>query len=48
MDVENLQFTYDLADGGANISNVRFVAADLTRRGACKPNRLLASTRFAK
>ena len=29
MDVENLQFTYDLSDGDTNPTNVRFTAADL-------------------
>jgi hypothetical protein len=37
-DVENLQITYDLADGAGNPSNVRFVAADYTAAGACNPN----------
>ncbi len=37
VDVERLQVTYDLADAGANISNIRFVPADLTTGGACNP-----------
>ncbi len=38
MDIENLQFTYDLLDGLSNPSNVRFVNADYTTSGACTPN----------
>ena len=38
IDIENLQFTYDLADGLTNPSDVRFVAADYTTTGACNPN----------
>lgn len=38
LDIENLQFTYDLADGVTNPSNVRFTAADLNGSGACNPN----------
>ena len=38
LDIENLQFTYDLADGATNPSNVRFTAADLAGTGACSPN----------
>lgn len=37
-DVESLQFTYDLADGVTNPSNVRMTAADLAGTGACAPN----------
>lgn len=37
-DIENLQFTYDLADGVTNPSNIRMVAADLTGTGGCAPN----------
>lgn len=37
LDVENLQFTYDLADGQTNPANVRFTAADLNGSGACAP-----------
>lgn len=36
-DVENLQITYDIADGAGNPSNVRFNAADLAGTGACAP-----------
>jgi prepilin-type N-terminal cleavage/methylation domain-containing protein len=36
--IENLQFTYDLADGVTNPSNVRMVAADLNGTGRCAPN----------
>ena len=36
-DIENLQISYDLADGNANPANVRFVAADFTAGGACAP-----------
>jgi prepilin-type N-terminal cleavage/methylation domain-containing protein len=38
IDIENLQFTYDLVDGSTNPSNVAFVAADYTTSGACTPN----------
>jgi hypothetical protein len=38
MDIENLQFTYDLADGVTNPANVRFTAADLDGTGACAPS----------
>jgi hypothetical protein len=38
LDVENLQFTYDLADGQTNPANVRFTAADVNGTGACAPN----------
>lgn len=34
-DVENLQITYDLADGVTNPTNVRMVAGDLVAGGAC-------------
>lgn len=37
-DIESLQFTYDLADGVTNPSNVRMVAADIDGIGACAPN----------
>jgi hypothetical protein len=37
-DIENLQFTYDIADGALNPTNVRFTAADLAGTGACNPN----------
>jgi prepilin-type N-terminal cleavage/methylation domain-containing protein len=36
--IENLQFTYDLADGVTNPANVRMVAADLNGTGRCAPN----------
>ncbi|MCM3881275.1 MAG: hypothetical protein ND807_14305 [Vicinamibacterales bacterium] len=38
LDIENLQFTFDVADGATNPSNVRFTAADLAGTGACAPN----------
>jgi hypothetical protein len=38
IDAENLRFTYDLNDGAANPSGVRFVAEDLTDSGACAPD----------
>jgi hypothetical protein len=38
LDIENLQFTYDLVDGVNNPSNVAFVTADYTASGACNPN----------
>jgi prepilin-type N-terminal cleavage/methylation domain-containing protein len=37
-DVENLQVTYDLADGVTNPANVRMIAADLGILGRCAPN----------
>jgi prepilin-type N-terminal cleavage/methylation domain-containing protein len=37
-DIENLQITYDLADGVTNPANVRMVAADLAGGGACGVN----------
>jgi type II secretory pathway pseudopilin PulG len=37
-DVENLRFTYDINDGAANPSGVRFVPEDLTALGACAPD----------
>ena len=37
-DVENLQITYDLADGVTNPANVRMVRADLNGTGRCLPN----------
>ena len=37
MDIENLQFTFDVADGGTNPGYVRFTAADLAGTGACAP-----------
>ena len=48
IDIENLQFTYDLADGADNPADVRFVAADLHRSGACSPESVLVRTRFGK
>jgi hypothetical protein len=38
MDIENLQFSFDIADGVNNPSGVRFVAADYTTGGACAPS----------
>jgi hypothetical protein len=38
IDIENLQFTYDLVDGTTNPSNVSFVTADYGTTGACNPN----------
>ena len=38
IDIENLQFTYDLVDGVNNPSNVQFVAGDYGTGGACTPN----------
>jgi type II secretory pathway pseudopilin PulG len=37
-DVENLQITYDLADGVTNPSGVRMTASDQAGTGACAPN----------
>jgi len=38
LDIENLQFTYDLNDGSTNPANVRFTTADLDGSGACAPD----------
>ncbi len=38
IDIENLQFSYDVADGDGNPAGVDFVAADYTAAGACAPN----------
>ncbi|MFN7982180.1 MAG: prepilin-type N-terminal cleavage/methylation domain-containing protein [Vicinamibacterales bacterium] len=38
LDIENLQFSYDLIDGNGNPANVRMVTADLTTSGRCAPN----------
>ena len=38
LDIENLQFSYDINDGAANPSNVRFTAADLNGTGVCAPD----------
>lgn len=37
-DVESLQFTYDLADGVTNPSDVRMTVVDLGATGTCAPN----------
>jgi prepilin-type N-terminal cleavage/methylation domain-containing protein len=36
-DIDNLQITYDLADGSVNPANVRMTDADLQGTGACAP-----------
>ncbi len=36
-DVENLQITYDIADGVTNPANVRMTEADMNGTGACAP-----------
>ena len=36
-DVENLQITYDIADGVTNPANVRMTEADMNGSGACAP-----------
>ncbi len=38
IDVENLQFTYDLVDGNTNPANVRMTPADRDGTGRCAPN----------
>jgi prepilin-type N-terminal cleavage/methylation domain-containing protein len=38
MEIENLLFTFDIADGLTNPSTVRFSASDLAGTGACAPN----------
>jgi type II secretory pathway pseudopilin PulG len=37
MDIENLQFSYDISNGTNNPGNVKMVAADLVATGACAP-----------
>jgi len=37
IDIEDLQFSYDINDGANNPGNVEFLAADLTTSGACSP-----------
>lgn len=43
MDIENLQFSYDLVDGNTNPANVRMVTADRTGTGRCAPNNCMES-----
>ncbi len=38
LDVENLQFTYDIVDGETNPANVRMTAQDRDGTGRCNPN----------
>jgi type II secretory pathway pseudopilin PulG len=38
MDIENLQFSFDLWDGNTNPANVRMTTADKTGTGRCAPN----------
>jgi hypothetical protein len=38
LDIENLQFTYDLNDGASNPGGVRFLDEDFTDSGACDPD----------
>lgn len=38
MDVENLQFTFDIVDGETNPANVRMTAQDRDGTGRCNPN----------
>lgn len=38
IDVENLQFSYDLVDGNTNPANVRMTMADRNGTGRCSPN----------
>jgi Tfp pilus assembly protein PilW len=37
LDIENLQFSYDLADGNDIVANVLFTAGDIGGSGACAP-----------
>ena len=37
LDIENMQITYDIADGVTNPANVRMTDADLDGTGACAP-----------
>jgi prepilin-type N-terminal cleavage/methylation domain-containing protein len=43
LDIENLRLTYDLNDGAANPSNVRFLPVDVTTAGACAPSACFAT-----
>jgi hypothetical protein len=38
IEIENLQFSFDINDGASNPGNVEFVAADLTAAGPCNPD----------
>jgi hypothetical protein len=38
IDIENLQFSYDINDGRANPGAVEFIAADLLASGPCNPD----------
>lgn len=38
IDIENLQFSYDINDGRANPGAVEFIAADLLATGPCNPD----------
>jgi Tfp pilus assembly protein PilW len=38
IDIENLQFSYDINDGRANPGSVEFIAADLLGTGPCNPD----------
>ena len=38
LDIENLQFSFDLVDGNTNPANVRMTTADRNGTGACSPN----------
>ena len=38
IDIENLQFSFDINDGGTNPGNVEFVAGDLLATGPCNPD----------
>ena len=42
IDIENLQFTYDISNGTNNPGDVKMVAADLTGTGACAPDAVRA------
>ena len=43
IDIENMQFTYDIVDGNTNPASVRMVAADLAGTGSCAPSACAAS-----
>jgi len=47
MDIENLQFSYDISNGTNNPGNVKMLAADLLPTGACAPV-ACASTQIRK
>jgi type II secretory pathway pseudopilin PulG len=43
LDIENLQISYDLVDGGTSLSQVRFTPADRNGTGRCSPEPCVAT-----